>query len=70
MFVLKAMTVQGTLTGTLREAHELLALAKAGKIAPLPLHERPLAEAQAALDELRAGRVVGRSILVASEQRL
>jgi alcohol dehydrogenase, propanol-preferring len=70
MFVLKAMTVEGTLTGTLREAHELLALAKAGKIAALPIHERPLNEAQAALDDLRAGRVLGRSVLVASEQRL
>jgi len=45
-------------------------LAKAGKIAALPIHERPLNEAQAALDDLRAGRVLGRSVLVASEQRL
>jgi alcohol dehydrogenase len=69
MFVLKAMTVEGTLTGTLREAHELMALAKAGKIAPLPIQERPLVEAQAALDDLRAGRVVGRTVLVAPMQR-
>jgi hypothetical protein len=27
--------------------------------------ERPLAEAQAALDDLRAGRVIGRAVLVA-----
>jgi alcohol dehydrogenase len=65
MFVLKAMTVEGTLTGTLAEANEVVALAKAGKIATLPLHERPLAEAQAALDDLRAGRIVGRTVLVA-----
>jgi len=65
MFVLKAMTVEGTLTGTLQEANELMALARAGKIEPLPIHERPLAEAQAALDDLRAGRVVGRTVLVA-----
>jgi alcohol dehydrogenase len=65
MFVLKAMTVEGTLTGTLREAEELMTLAKAGKVAPLPIRERPLAEAQAALEDLRAGRVVGRQILVA-----
>ena len=37
MFVLKAMTVEGTLTGTLAEAHELMALAKAGRIAPPPI---------------------------------
>jgi alcohol dehydrogenase len=65
MFVLKAMTVEGTLTGTLQEANEVMALAKAGKISPLPIHERPMAQAQAALDDLRAGRVIGRTVLVA-----
>lgn len=65
MFVLKAMTVEGTLTGTLAEARELVDLAKAGKVSSLPIHERSMAEAQAALDELRAGRVVGRTVLVA-----
>jgi alcohol dehydrogenase len=64
MFVLKAMTVEGTLTGTLAEANELMALARAGKIAPLPIEERPLAAAQQSLDDLRAGRVVGRVSLV------
>ena len=65
MFVLKAMTIEGTLTGTLAEAKEVIALAREGKIAPLPIAERPLDQAQAALDDLRAGRVVGRAILVA-----
>lgn len=64
MFVLKAMTVEGTLTGTLEEAKELMALARAGKITPLPIEERPLAAAQQSLDDLRAGRVVGRISLV------
>jgi alcohol dehydrogenase len=64
MFVLKAMTVEGTLTGTLQEAHELMALARAGKIPALPIEERPLDRAQAALDDLRAGRVTGRIVLV------
>jgi D-arabinose 1-dehydrogenase-like Zn-dependent alcohol dehydrogenase len=63
MFVLKAMTVEGTLTGTLPEANELMALARAGKLSSLPIEERPLAAAQAALDDLRAGRVVGRIVL-------
>jgi alcohol dehydrogenase len=65
MFVLKAMTVEGTLTGTLAEANELMALARGGKLSPLPIEERPLPQAQAALDDLRAGRVVGRVVLVA-----
>jgi alcohol dehydrogenase len=66
MFAIKAMTIEGTLTGTLAEARELIDLARAGKITPIQTRERPLAEAQAALDELRAGRVVGRTVLTVS----
>jgi alcohol dehydrogenase, propanol-preferring len=63
MFVLRAMTIEGVLTGTLAEAEELMALARAGKAPSVPITERPLGEAQAALDDLRAGRVVGRVVL-------
>jgi D-arabinose 1-dehydrogenase-like Zn-dependent alcohol dehydrogenase len=65
MFAIKAITIEGTLTGTLAEARELLDLARAGKIAPIPVRDRPLQEAQAALEDLRAGRVVGRTVLSA-----
>ena len=65
MFVLKAMAIEGVLTGTLEEAQAVMALARAGKIAPPPISERPLGEAQAALDDLRHGRVVGRVVLSA-----
>jgi len=64
MFPLRAMTIEGTLTGTLAEARELMAFVRSGKVPPIPVHERPLGEAQAALDDLRAGRVVGRIALV------
>ena len=63
MIAIKAITIEGTLTGTLAQAREVLALARAGKIAPIPTHARPLNEAQAALEDLRAGRVVGRTVL-------
>ena len=43
----------------------MMALARTGKLSPPPIAERPLAEAQAALDDLRAGRVVGRVVLTA-----
>ena len=66
MFAIKAMTIEGTLTGTLAEARELLALARDGKITPIPTRDRPLTEAQAALDDLRAGSVVGRTVLTAA----
>jgi alcohol dehydrogenase len=63
MIAIKAITIEGTLTGTLAQARELIALARAGKIAPIPTHARPLDQAQAALEDLRAGRVVGRTVL-------
>ena len=65
MFGIKAITIEGTLTGTLAEALELLDLVRAKKIAPIPTRSRPLNEAEAALDDLRAGRVVGRTVLTA-----
>ncbi len=63
MIAIKAMTIEGTLTGTLAEARELIDLARSGKLATIPTHERPLTQAQAGLDDLRAGRVVGRTVL-------
>ena len=63
MFPLKAMTIEGTMTGTLAEAREVMALARAGRVAPIPIRERPLVEAQAALDDIRGGRILGRSVL-------
>jgi D-arabinose 1-dehydrogenase-like Zn-dependent alcohol dehydrogenase len=65
LVVLKAMSIEGVQTGTLAEAQELLRLARDGRVSIPPLRERPLAEAQAALDELRAGRVIGRTVLCA-----
>ncbi|HML08114.1 MAG TPA: alcohol dehydrogenase [Xanthobacteraceae bacterium] len=65
MFALKPMAIEGTMTGTLAEARELVDLARTGKITPIPIRDRPLREAQAALDDLRAGRVVGRTVLTA-----
>ncbi len=63
MIAIKAITIEGTLTGTLTQAREVMALARAGKIAPIPTQARPLDQAQAALEDLRAGRVVGRTVL-------
>ncbi len=65
MFALKAIAIEGIQTGTLAEARELIALARDRKLNAPPIGERPLGEAQAALDDLRAGRVVGRTVLTA-----
>ncbi|MEJ2377973.1 MAG: alcohol dehydrogenase [Pseudolabrys sp.] len=65
MFPLKAMTIEGTQTGTLQEARELIDLVREKKMAPPPIAERPLGEASATLDDLRGGRIVGRVVLTA-----
>lgn len=64
LFALKAMTIQGIQTGTLDEARELLDFARERNLSFPAIHERPLGEAQAALEALRAGRVVGRTVLL------
>ena len=65
MFSLKAMTIEGTQTGTLAEARELIDLVRVKNIAPPPIAERPLDQASATLDDLRAGKIVGRVVLTA-----
>jgi len=65
MFPLKAMTIEGTTTGTLAEARELIDLVRAKKIAPPPIAERPLSRASTTLDDLRAGKILGRVVLTA-----
>jgi propanol-preferring alcohol dehydrogenase len=63
MFALKAMSIEGTQTGTLAEARELIDLVRAKNIAPPPIAERPLGAASQTLDDLRAGKIVGRVVL-------
>ena len=62
-WVYKRMTIEGFMVGTLAEAKELMALARAGKIKPTPMQEEPMADVQKWIDELRAGKVVGRIVL-------
>ena len=47
MFPLKAMTIEGTTTGTLAEARELIDLARDKQMTPTPIAERPLNQASA-----------------------
>ncbi len=60
---LKQLTIRGSYVGSLPEMGELMTLVRDGAVAPLPIEERPLAEAQSALDDLRAGAVLGRVVL-------
>ncbi len=60
---LRAMTVQGSYVGNLRELTELMALVRRADIAPIPIATRGLEQAQAALVDLEHGRVTGRTVL-------
>jgi D-arabinose 1-dehydrogenase-like Zn-dependent alcohol dehydrogenase len=63
MFPLRALTIMGSYVGSTVEANEMLALVKAGKVAPIPVELRGLARVSSTLDDLRAGRIVGRVVV-------
>ena len=63
MVSMKAVSVIGSYVGSLSEMQELLVIARQGRLPDLPLSTRPLSHATEALDDLRAGRVRGRTIL-------
>jgi alcohol dehydrogenase/propanol-preferring alcohol dehydrogenase len=60
---IKAITIQGSYVGNLAETQELLELVRAKKVKPIPVTRRALEEANAALEDLRQGRLVGRAVL-------
>ncbi|HEY5634226.1 MAG TPA: alcohol dehydrogenase [Burkholderiaceae bacterium] len=63
MVSMKAVQVIGSYVGSLEEMRELLEIARSGRLPPMPVTDYPLAQANVALDDLRAGRVRGRAIL-------
>lgn len=62
-FPMKAMTIQGSYVGSLPDMKELLDLVSRTGAPPVPLRERPLDEVNEALNDLRAGKVIGRVVL-------
>jgi D-arabinose 1-dehydrogenase-like Zn-dependent alcohol dehydrogenase len=60
---IRAITIQGSFVGSLAEFKELLALVATGKVPKLPMEERSLDHAEAALRDLKAGRIIGRAVL-------
>jgi alcohol dehydrogenase, propanol-preferring len=61
---IKAVTIQGSYVGNLRETEALLDLVRAKKIAPIPVTPMPLNKANDALVDLQKGKLVGRAVLV------
>jgi D-arabinose 1-dehydrogenase-like Zn-dependent alcohol dehydrogenase len=60
--ILRALTIQGSHLGSLGELKEVVALARAGKLQMLPIEIRPLAAVSETLDDLKAGKIIGRVV--------
>jgi D-arabinose 1-dehydrogenase-like Zn-dependent alcohol dehydrogenase len=60
---LRAISIAGSYTGNLQELKELIELAKSGKVKALPTQTRDMSRLGDTLDDLRAGRIVGRVVL-------
>ena len=61
---MRPLTIQGSYVGTLEELRELIALVQRTKMKAIPVQRRPMSEANAAMQDLIAGKVVGRTILI------
>jgi D-arabinose 1-dehydrogenase-like Zn-dependent alcohol dehydrogenase len=62
-FPMRAITLQGSYTGSLTEIGELIDLVKKTGLPPVPVATRPLDDVNAVLADLRAGKVIGRVVL-------
>lgn len=61
---IKAITIQGSYVGSLSETQELIDLVREKKIPAIPVTTLPLNQADAALQDLKKGKLVGRAVLV------
>jgi len=59
----RAISISGSYVGSLQELKEVVALAKKKKLKPSPIETRPGDQVNAALEDLKAGRVLGRVVL-------
>jgi D-arabinose 1-dehydrogenase-like Zn-dependent alcohol dehydrogenase len=63
-YPMRAMTIQGSYVGSLTEMKELLDLVRRTGLPAVPVAKRPLEEVNDALNDLRAGKVVGRVVVM------
>mgnify|MGYP000273763546 CR=1 FL=1 len=62
-FAQRAVGLVGSYVGNLQELKEVVALAKKKKLRPAPVEVRPAAEVSEILENLKAGKVLGRVVL-------
>jgi D-arabinose 1-dehydrogenase-like Zn-dependent alcohol dehydrogenase len=60
--ILRALTIQGSHLGSIAELKAVVALAREGKLKPIPIETRPISEVSRTLDELKEGTIVGRVV--------
>src|SRR5665213_3625493 len=60
---MRAVTIQGSYVGSLPEMKELIELVKRTGLPEVPVATRPLKDVNAVMDQLRAGKIVGRVVL-------
>ncbi len=63
MFPFRTISIGGSMVGSLDDTREMMELVRAGKVDPIPYQKRPLAQANATLEDLRAGKITGRVVL-------
>lgn len=61
---MKALSILGSYTGSLRDLRELVVLAQQGHLRSVVCRQYSLEEAQEALDDLAAGNILGRGVIV------
>lgn len=62
---MRALTIQGSYVGNVKELRALIGIAKQGKIPAMPVTNEPFRNADSALNRLRQGKVIGRIVLTA-----
>jgi D-arabinose 1-dehydrogenase-like Zn-dependent alcohol dehydrogenase len=60
---MRALTIQGSYVGSPSEMAELMDLVRRTGLPPVPVATRPLSDVNAVMNELRAGKVIGRVVL-------
>jgi len=60
--VQRALTIVGSNVGTVAELREVVALARSGRLRPIPIEQRALADVSRTLDQLKAGAITGRVV--------
>jgi D-arabinose 1-dehydrogenase-like Zn-dependent alcohol dehydrogenase len=61
---MRVVSILGSYIGSPTELRELVTLVQATAMPSIPLDRRPLHDANAALADLRGGRVMGRVVLI------